>query len=139
MIRQFGLDTALLLIDVQQGVDVLQHWGGASGRRNNPGAEDAMRQLLGAWRSYEFPVLYTQHDSREAASPLKLSGPGGRWKDAVVSNSVLCKHSVLATASPAKHAALLYGPPISVGGSPATNCLHYSGAYGILTVLARRS
>ncbi|MEM7426698.1 MAG: isochorismatase family protein, partial [Pseudomonadota bacterium] len=53
---------------------------GASGRRNNPGAEDAMRQLLGAWRSHEFPVLYTQHDSREAASPLKLSGPGGRWK-----------------------------------------------------------
>ena len=39
MINRFGADTALLLIDVQRGVDVLDHWGGPTGRRNNPDAE----------------------------------------------------------------------------------------------------
>ena len=35
MIRQFGLETCLLLIDVQVGVDDVVHWGGEKGRRNN--------------------------------------------------------------------------------------------------------
>lgn len=73
MIQQFGTDTGLLLIDVQKGVNVLTHWGGPTGRRNNPGAEDRMRALLAAWRDAGLPVFYTRHDSREAASPLKLS------------------------------------------------------------------
>lgn len=73
MIQQFGAETGLLLIDVQKGVNVLTHWGGPTGRRNNPGAEDRMRALLAAWRGAGLPVFYTRHDSREAASPLKLS------------------------------------------------------------------
>lgn len=77
MIRQFGPETALLLIDVQKGVNVLEHWGGPTGRRNNPGAEAEMARLLAAWRGAGLPVIYTQHDSREAASPLKLSLPTG--------------------------------------------------------------
>ncbi|MEQ8292166.1 MAG: isochorismatase family protein [Roseovarius sp.] len=77
MIRQFGPETALLLIDVQKGVNVLEHWGGPTGRRNNPGAEAEMARLLAAWRAAGLPVIYTQHDSREAASPLKLSLPTG--------------------------------------------------------------
>ncbi|MEQ9241755.1 cysteine hydrolase family protein [Roseovarius indicus] len=77
MIRQFGPETALLLIDVQKGVNVLEHWGGPTGRRNNPGAEAEMARLLAAWRDAGLPVIYTQHDSREAASPLKLSLPTG--------------------------------------------------------------
>ncbi|KRS15150.1 cysteine hydrolase family protein [Roseovarius indicus] len=77
MIRQFGPETALLLIDVQKGVNVLEHWGGPTGRRNNPGAEAEMAGLLAAWRDAGLPVIYTQHDSREAASPLKLSLPTG--------------------------------------------------------------
>lgn len=77
MIRQFGPETALLLIDVQKGVNVLDHWGGPTGRRNNPGAEAEMARLLAAWRESGLPVIYTQHDSREAASPLKLSLPTG--------------------------------------------------------------
>lgn len=77
MIRQFGPETALLLIDVQKGVNVLEHWGGPTGRRNNPGAETEMARLLAAWRDADLPVIYTQHDSREAASPLKLSLPTG--------------------------------------------------------------
>ncbi len=79
MIPQFSSDTALLLIDVQQGVNVLTHWGGPTGRRNNVDAEPNMAKLLEAWRRAGLPVAYTQHDSREAASPLKLAEPGGAW------------------------------------------------------------
>jgi nicotinamidase-related amidase len=80
MIPRFSADTALLLIDVQQGVDQLDHWGGPTGRRNNPGAEATMLALLDAWRSAGHQVAYTIHDSREANSPLKLSLPGGAQK-----------------------------------------------------------
>ncbi len=81
MIKQFRNNTALLLIDVQKGVDVLEHWGGPTGRRNNPNAETYMKALLDAWRSHSLPVVFTQHDSRELSSPLKLSLPTGAMKD----------------------------------------------------------
>jgi len=94
MIGRFGADTALLLVDVQKGVDVLEHWGGATGRRNNPEAEAHIKTLLEAWRARGLPVVYTQHDSREAASPLKLSQPGGAFKDGLEprdGEAVVCK------------------------------------------------
>lgn len=72
MINQFDASTCLLLIDVQTGVNVFEHWGGPTGRRNNPDAEDKMRALLSAFRNAGLPVAFTRHDSREAASPLKL-------------------------------------------------------------------
>lgn len=77
MIRRFGSDTALVLIDVQKGVNVLQYWGGPTGRRNNPEAEANMAILLAEWRAAGLPVAFTRHDSREAASPLKFSLPTG--------------------------------------------------------------
>lgn len=80
MIKKFGLESALLLIDVQVGVDVLSHWGGSTGRRNNPDAETKMLQLLAAWRNADLQVAFTRHDSREAASPLKFSLPTGAQK-----------------------------------------------------------
>ena len=80
MIKQFGRETALLLIDVQVGVDVLSHWGGSNGRRNNPDAETKMSQLLAAWRNAKLQVAFTRHDSRESASPLKFSLPTGAQK-----------------------------------------------------------
>jgi nicotinamidase-related amidase len=80
MIKTFGKDTCLLMIDVQDGVDVLQYWGGENGRRNNPGAEANIRKLLMAWRARGLPVFYTAHDSLEASSPLKLTEPGGSFK-----------------------------------------------------------
>lgn len=83
MTKPFGVDTALLSIDVQYGVDDLQHWGGVRGRRNNPQAEENIARLLDAWRHRSFPVFHTQHDSTEADSPLRLSIPGGRTKDQV--------------------------------------------------------
>jgi len=70
----------LLLIDVQVGVDVLSHWGGSNGRRNNPDAEAKMSQLLAAWRNAKLQVAFTRHDSRESASPLKFSLPTGAQK-----------------------------------------------------------
>lgn len=73
MIPQFGSDCCLLLIDVQTGVNVFQHWGGETGRRNNPDAEDKMRALLNRFRETGKQVAFTRHNSREAASPLKLS------------------------------------------------------------------
>ena len=81
MIKKFDGITALLMIDVQKGVDVLEHWGGPTGRRNNLHAETHLRLLLDGWRKHGLPVFYTIHDSREANSPLKLSLPTGRIKE----------------------------------------------------------
>ncbi len=83
MITKFGNDSCLLFIDVQVGVNVLQHWGGENGRRNNPDAEDKMRSLLKSFRDSGNQVAFTRHDSREAASPLKLSLETGRQIDGV--------------------------------------------------------
>jgi len=70
-----------LLIDVQKGVNVFEHWGGPTGRRNNPAAETRMLELLAAFRQQGLSVIFSQHDSREAASPLKLSLPTGAMID----------------------------------------------------------
>ena len=80
MIRRFSTDTALLLVDVQIGVDDFTHWGGVNGRRNNPDAERVMLELLQAWRKSGFPVAFTRHDSLEEDSPLKLRLPSGDLK-----------------------------------------------------------
>ena len=77
MINRFGAETALLLIDVQQGINVFDYWGGPNGRRNNPQAEDRMCDLLAAFRDAELKVIFSRHDSREAGSPLKFSLPTG--------------------------------------------------------------
>ena len=81
MIHRFGEEAALLLVDVQRGVDQLMHWGGPDGRRNNPDAERHILAVLDAWRARRRQVIFTLHDSREAASPLKLSQPGGALKE----------------------------------------------------------
>jgi nicotinamidase-related amidase len=79
MIARFGTDTALLVIDVQKGVNVLNHWGGPSGRRNNPNAEATIAKVLACWRDKKLPVFYTRHDSREATSPLRVGIPSGEF------------------------------------------------------------
>jgi nicotinamidase-related amidase len=79
MIRRFDRDSALVVIDVQQGVNLLQHWGGKTGRRNNLAAEQNIAAALDAWRQRELPVYFTAHDSLEAASPLKLRLETGRF------------------------------------------------------------
>jgi nicotinamidase-related amidase len=81
MIAQFGADTALLLIDVQKGVHVYSHWGGPTGRMNNPACEDNLRALLTGFRAEGRQVGFTRHDSKEPDSPLKFSLPTGAQLD----------------------------------------------------------
>jgi nicotinamidase-related amidase len=67
--------TALLLIDVQQGLDD-PRWGS----RNNPKAEQRIADLLAAWRATGRPVIHVQHLSLEPRSPLREDSPGHAFK-----------------------------------------------------------
>lgn len=77
MMARFSDDTALLLIDTQKGVHDLTHWGGATGRMNNPACQDNLVALLTAFRAAGRRTAFTRHNSREADSPLKFSLPTG--------------------------------------------------------------
>jgi nicotinamidase-related amidase len=70
---------ALLLIDVQQGLDDPR-----LGARNNPDAERQMAVLLAAWRKLEWPIVHVQHMSQEALSPLRPDLPGNAFKPEVM-------------------------------------------------------
>ncbi len=73
MIRKFDSATALLLIDVQKGINDTHYYGGPTGRRNNFEAEDRIAEFLKQWRRSGRQVAFTRHDSVEDGSPLKLS------------------------------------------------------------------
>lgn len=64
-------NTALLIIDVQEGFDD-PRWGD----RNNPDAEERIARLLEVWRRSGRPVIHVQHLSREPSSPLRPGQPG---------------------------------------------------------------
>ncbi|MEO6259556.1 MAG: cysteine hydrolase family protein [Thermoanaerobaculia bacterium] len=66
---------ALLLIDVQQGLDE-PRWG----ERNNPDAEQRIADLLAAWRATGQPVIHVQHLSLDPQSPLRAGMPGNAFK-----------------------------------------------------------
>jgi len=67
--------TALLLVDIQQGLDDPK-WGA----RNNPNAEQQIAALLAAWRRAKWPVIHIQHMSQRPASPLRPNLPGNAFK-----------------------------------------------------------
>src|SRR5471032_138252 len=56
--NQLSENTALLVLDVQEGFDHPK-WG----RRNNPGAESNIATLLAAWRGANMPVYHVVHHS----------------------------------------------------------------------------
>jgi nicotinamidase-related amidase len=66
---------ALLLVDVQQGLDDPRY-----GTRNNPAAERRIADLLRAWRAADRPVIHVQHLSLEPNSPLRQDRPGHVFK-----------------------------------------------------------
>jgi nicotinamidase-related amidase len=68
-------NTALLVIDVQQGLD-----DPALPRRNNPGAEKRIAELIAAWRTNGRPVIHVQHMSVEPKSTLRPELPGNAFK-----------------------------------------------------------
>jgi nicotinamidase-related amidase len=70
-------NTALIVIDVQQGFDE-RYWGA----RNNPDAEANIANLLMAWRAAKRPVFHVKHNSRSSKSPLHPSNPGNAFKPA---------------------------------------------------------
>src|SRR5437867_12833710 len=72
-------NTALLVIDVQQGLDDPR-----CGRRNNPGAERNIAALLAAWRRTRRPVIHVQHMSRNLESPLRPDRPGNAFQPEAV-------------------------------------------------------
>ena len=71
-------NVALVLIDVQHGIDEHEHWGG---NRNNPDAEKNIQTLLDLWRKKGLPVIIVQHNSTSLTSPFRPGHVGNRLKD----------------------------------------------------------
>jgi nicotinamidase-related amidase len=68
--------TALLVIDVQKGLDD-PSWG----KRNNPEAEANIALLLSRWRKHQLPIIHIRHCSVEPNSPLRPERPGNAFKE----------------------------------------------------------
>ncbi len=66
-------NSALLLIDLQQGFADEAHWGG---NRNNPDAEQVCLTLLTHWRAHNLPIFHIRHNSTEPKSPLNPKHAG---------------------------------------------------------------
>lgn len=81
MIKKFDSSTAMLLVDVQRGVNDTFYYGGSNGRRNNYNAEANIINILNEWRLSGRKVAFTKHNSREENSPLKLSLESGQQLD----------------------------------------------------------
>ena len=71
---------ALLLIDIQEGLDESEFWGGS---RNNPEAEQNCHKILQYFRSEKLPLYHIQHSSVNPESPLYPGKAGQKIKDIV--------------------------------------------------------
>lgn len=66
-------NTALLLIDIQQGFDDEAYWGG---NRNNTDAEQKCHEILIHWRTLKLPIFHIRHSSTDPKSRLHPSHYG---------------------------------------------------------------
>ena len=73
---------ALLLIDIQKGMNDLGYYGG---HRNNPQAEEQAAELLAFWRAHQLPVIYVKHNGTPP-SPLAKGAPGNDFKEIIRPN-----------------------------------------------------
>lgn len=71
---------ALLLIDIQKGLDDIDYYGG---HRNNLYAEANAKRILNFWRNHKFPIFHIKHNSTNPNSPLVQGKPGNEFKDIV--------------------------------------------------------
>lgn len=71
---------ALLLIDIQKGLDEIDYYGG---HRNNLQAEANAKRILDFWRNQKFPIFHIKHNSTNPDSPLIPGQPGNEFKDIV--------------------------------------------------------
>ncbi|GGG47930.1 isochorismatase [Croceivirga lutea] len=75
------IDTfALLLIDIQKGLDEVDFYGGY---RNNPNAENNAAILLNWFREKNKPIFHIKHSSTNPNSPLHASKEGFSIKEVV--------------------------------------------------------
>ncbi len=71
---------ALLLIDIQRGLDDEAYFGG---NRNNRNAENQCALVLAEWRTLNLPVFHIRHSSQKVESPLYHTKPGFEIKKIV--------------------------------------------------------
>ena len=83
--------TALIVVDVQQGFDQSEWWG----PRNNDDCDANIAALVSEWRKHSRPIVFVQHDSTNADSPLHPSNPGNALKNYLtITPDVLIRKSV---------------------------------------------
>lgn len=84
---------ALLLIDIQKGLDEIDYYGG---HRNNLQAEANAKRILDFWRNQKFPIFHIKHNSTNPDSPLIPGQPGNEFKDIVkpLANEVIIEKQV---------------------------------------------
>jgi nicotinamidase-related amidase len=69
---------ALILVDIQKGLDDIEYWGG---HRNNPNAEENARKVLDFWRANQLPIFHIKHNSTNPQSRLRPGQAGNDFKE----------------------------------------------------------
>jgi nicotinamidase-related amidase len=79
MSQDSRIPVALIVVDVQKGLDDAAYWG----PRNNPDCEKNISILIDAWRERAQPIVFVRHDSSVATSPLRPETPRNAFKSCI--------------------------------------------------------